>query len=107
MAVRKTESKIPSTGGLTIDDLGEHAASPANAQVQLVSYLTSPLGLNILQNYVVFVEDQALQPNVASYEWIFDNNGTITNANTTNGVANFKPTAIGSLSITVNLKSNA
>jgi len=107
MAVRKTESRIPQIPGFTIDDLGQNAASGTNASVKMVSYLSSPLGVNILQNYVVFVEDATLQPNVASYEWIFNNNGAITNSNTTNGVASFTPAQVGPLSVTVNLKDGA
>lgn len=107
MPVRKTESIIPVLPGYTIDDLGQHAASAANAKIQIISYLTSPLGINILQNYVVFVEDTAVQPNVASYEWVFNNNGTITTIATTKGVASYTPTIIGNLSVTVNLKSSA
>ncbi len=107
MAVRKTESRIPQIPGFTIDDLGQNATSGTNASVKIVSYLSSPLAVNIFQNYVVFVEDAALQPNVASYEWIFNNNGTITNATTRNGVNSFLPTVVGTLSVTVNLKDGA
>ena len=107
MAIRKTETRVPQISGFTIDDLGQNAASTANAQVKIVSYLTSPLAVNTLQNYVVLVEDATLQTNVTSFEWTFNNNGTNTVSTTPNGVASFTPTQIGPLTVTVNLKDSA
>ncbi len=107
MPVRKTESRIPQIAGFTIADLGESAVSGTNAAVKLVSYLSSPVGVNILQNYVVFVEDAILAPNVASYDWVFNNNAPSAPINSINGVKDFRPSAVGTLSVTVNLKDAA
>jgi hypothetical protein len=102
MSVRKTESRLPS--GFTSDDLGLKAVSGTNAQVILISYLSSPVAARRIQNYVVFVTDIALAATVQSYEWSF-NNGGITNQTSSIGVAEYTPQNIGNLIVTVNLKN--
>ena len=104
MSVRKTESRIPD--GFTSDDLGEKAVSGTNAKVILVSYLSSPLAARRIQNYVVFVTDNSIAPNVMSYEWTFANGSSVTQT-TSIGIAEFTPQNVGTLTVTVRLKNGA
>jgi len=102
MGVRKTEARLPA--GFTASNLG---LSSSSGDIHLVSYLSSPIVDNRVQTYVVFVVDVNLIPQVSSYEWVFDNDGT-TLTNTTNiGIIEYTPQNFGNLSITVNLKNAA
>ncbi len=107
MPVRKTESRLPQLPGFTVDDLGQHAVSGTNPNIILISYLSSPVNLNIEQNYVVIVDDATVGPNVSTYEWTFNNNGISTISTTPNGVTSFTPAELGSLTVTVNVKNSA
>ena len=72
MAVRKTETRIPT--GLVASDLGESFVA-ADGRCALVSFITSPLAVNRENTYVVFVTDAGLAAQAHSFEWSFSENG--------------------------------
>ena len=102
MAVRKTESLLPP--GFSASDLGQSATSATSTNVILISFLSSPVAARRIQHYVVFVTDNALAATVNSYEWNFTNGPAVTQSSI-NGIAEFTPQNIGTLTVTVNLKS--
>lgn len=102
MPVRKTESKLPFN--LTADDLGQNQPALDGKSV-LISFLSSPVVTNRLQQYVIFVIDSDMAAQVHSYEWTFSLDGTITNENSSNGYKDFTPSDTGNLSVTIILKN--
>ena len=101
MAVRKTETRIPT--GLAASDLGESFVA-ADGRCALVSFVTSPLVVNRENTYVVFVTDAGLAAQVHSFEWSFsENGGTATTQTTEVGEAVYSPQGTGSLSASVRI----
>jgi len=68
MTVRKTETRLPVD--LQAPDLGE-ASVTADGRAALISFVTTPLVVGRENVYVVFVTDQTLAGNAASFEWSF------------------------------------
>src|SRR5947209_15810945 len=101
MAVRKTETRIPT--GLVASDLGESFVA-ADGRCALVSFITSPLVVNRENMYVVFVTDAGLAAQAHSFEWSFsENGGTATTQTTEVGEAVYSPQGTGSLSVSVRI----
>lgn len=101
MAVRKTESRIPS--GLQPGDLGEVTISP-DGHCILVSFITAPLAVNRENIYVVFVTDNGLAASVSSFEWTFTLAAQPPDMTTTGfGQQSYTPAAEGSLEVKVRL----
>jgi len=101
MAVRKTETRIPT--GLVASDLGESFVA-ADGRCALVSFITSPLVVNRENPYVVFVTDAGLAAQAQSFEWSFsENGGTATTQTTEVGEAVYSPQGTGSLSASVRI----
>ena len=82
MAVMNTESRLPA--GYAPEDLGQAAIKvgtyedsipelgnlyPGLMTLALVSYLRTPITKGSLNEYVLFVLDADLAPNVATYNW--------------------------------------
>lgn len=98
MAVRKTESTIPA--GLTAPgDLGQVQTNPS---ATLVSFLSSPIVVGRVQNYVVFPA-ASIASTVATYRWTMDVAGTVTNETSSVGIVEYTPSRQGSLSVRVEL----
>ena len=101
MAVRKTETRIPT--GLVASDLGEAFVAP-DGRCALVSFITSPLVVNRENTYVVFITDAALAGQAHSFEWAFsENGGTATTQTTDVGETVYSPQGTGSLSASVRI----
>lgn len=104
MPVRKTESKLPFT--LTADDLGQNQSASDGKSV-LISFLSSPVVTNRLQQYVVFVTDTGQAGNVHEFKWNFDNAGNGSTQTSINGYAEYTPAVTGSLAVQVELRNNS
>lgn len=122
MAVLKTESRLPagyapedlgqasiksSIYGLPIPELGDDLP-PEYVTIALVSYLTSPITKDSLNQYVVFILDPGLASAVTTYSWqVFKTVDIgvvpIEYKTTAEGVFDFKPTDIGEITIIVQL----
>jgi hypothetical protein len=99
MPVRKTETRIPT--GLAASDLGDTVAA-TDGRCTLVSFLTSPLAAGQENTYVLFVTDAGLAASVASYDWLFAEDGSFPqDTATTVGVASYTPASIGTLTVIV------
>jgi hypothetical protein len=99
MPTRPTERRIPPT--LTPGDLGESVAA-GDTRCLLVSFITSPLVVERLNTYVVFVTDDALAAGTARYEWKFalgevEPETQVTDA----GEATYRPKSAGELQVSV------
>ncbi len=77
----------------------------------LVSYLTSPLTKDLLNQYVVFIIDPDLVAGIASYQWdVYKTIDVgvvpvlISSSVTEEGVFDYRPTEIGEFTISVSLK---
>ena len=99
MPVRKTESRIPDT--FLAEDLGQAISAPG---CTMISYVTSPLVQNRLNQYVVFITDAGIAASAASYEWTITESG-VAPANSTSivGELELEPTHTGSLRVTVRI----
>ncbi len=104
MPVRKTESTLPFN--LTADDLGQNQPASDGKSV-LISFLSSPVVTNRLQQYVIFVTDSGQAGNVHDYKWNFDNAGNGSTQTTINGYAEYTPEDTGSLAVQVELRNNS
>jgi hypothetical protein len=101
MPTRPTERRIPPT--LTPGDLGESVAA-GDARCLLVSFITSPLVVERLNTYVVFVTDDALAAATARYEWKFAPGEVEPETQVTDaGEATYRPKAAGELQVSVRL----
>lgn len=102
MPARKTESRLPD--GYTASDLGQSAQS-ANSKAVMISYIISPLVLNRVNTYVVFITDTALAGTAASYDWTITPGGNLPiNETTTAGEYSFTPNTTGVLTVKVSIK---
>lgn len=102
MPARKTESRLPD--GFTADDLGE-AASSAQGNAVLISYIKSPLVIGRPNTYVLMVTDAATASAAASYEWTFTENDAVAHSQTTSiGECTYIPQAIGAFAASVKIK---
>ena len=101
MAVRKTESRLPTN--FEASDLGE-AVVATDGRCALVSFITTPLVVGRDNVYVVFVTDATLASAAQSFEWtVIENAGTPVVQNTDAGEFSFTPTTAGSLVVTVRI----
>jgi hypothetical protein len=127
MAVMNTESRIPV--GFAPEDLGQAAIktlvysqpipelgdlNPLVVSFALVSYLTSPITKDTLNQYVVFVVDQELASGVDTYQWeVYRGLDVgiapipISLTHTEEGVFEYRPTDIGEVIIIVRLKNSS
>ena len=103
MPVRKTESRLPFD--LSAEDLGQHVQTPDGKAI-LISFISSPVVVDRLQNYVVFVIDTSLASQVQSYQWQFVNDGVSQSENSTEGEIAYQPQSTGSLQVTVAILGN-
>jgi hypothetical protein len=99
MPTRPTERRIPPT--LTPGDLGESVAA-GGTRCLLVSFITSPLVVERLNTYVVFVTDNALAAGTARSEWKFapgevEPETQVTDASETT----YRPKSAGELQVSV------
>jgi len=104
MPVRKTEARLPALPGFTFADLGQSVVSASDPGTVLVSFLSSPIAAERIQNYVVFVCNTAIAATIASYEWTITD-GTPHVINTTAGLCEYTPQNTGNLSVAVVLKT--
>lgn len=101
MAIRKTESRIPEN--FQASDLGE-ASVAADGRCALISFVTSPLVVGRENVYVVFVTDPGLASSAQAFEWSAVENGSTPTVQTTpHGECPYRPTAAGSLGLTVRI----
>jgi hypothetical protein len=101
MPTRPTERRIPPT--LTPGDLGESVAA-ADTRCLFVSFITSPLVVERLNTYVVFVTDDALAAATARYDWKFALGESEPETQVTDaGETTYRPKAAGELQVSVRL----
>ncbi|MEO1517702.1 MAG: hypothetical protein AAFV95_21950 [Bacteroidota bacterium] len=103
MPVTNTESRLPQ--GYKASDLGQATVSPSG-YFALVSYLTSPILVNRINHYVLFVLDEDIRPDIDRYHWmVYGHNGyaylPIHQEVTTEGVFQYKPTAKQKIKVVV------
>jgi hypothetical protein len=104
MPTRSTERRIPPT--LTPADLGESVAA-ADTRCVLVSFITSPLVVERVNTYVVFVTDDARAAATARYEWKFAPGNSEPETQATDaGQTTYRPKAAGELQVSVRLVDN-
>ncbi len=101
MPVRKTERRIPA--GYTAMDLGQTISS-SDGKAALVSFNSSPVVHQRLQDYVVFVFDEALASQIDHYDWSFQLGNNTDNTVTKNGYIQYTPQSQGNSSIEVTFK---
>jgi hypothetical protein len=101
MAVRKTEQRIPA--GFVAEDLGQTVSS-ADGKVALVSFNSTPVVHQRLQDYVVFVLDVALAAQVDHYDWSIQNGDSLDTSVTQFGYLQYRPELEGGASVQVTLK---
>src|SRR3954454_23224370 len=105
MAVQDTEKNIPK--GFTAADLGQAMVS-SDKRFSLISYLTDPIPVGSLVNYVVFVEDATVANSCDRYEWsVSENTGDglkqLQSETTDVGLFECRAPTVGQLSVTVNV----
>jgi hypothetical protein len=99
MAVRKAERRAPS--GFQASDLGQ-AVVAGDGRCVLVSFATTPVVVARDNTYVLLVPEATLASAAQSFEWTFAENGDVTRVETTeHGVALYKPSITGTLSVAV------
>jgi len=103
MAVRKTERNLPFN--FSASDLGESISSP-NEKIILISFLSSPLIINRLQRYVIFVLDENFFTQIDNYEWLILGETIQKSFNTSFGYLEYTPEELDILKITVELRDN-
>jgi hypothetical protein len=105
VAVRKTESRIPSNFQAT--DLGQ-AVIAEDGRCSLVSFATAPIVVNRENVYVVFVTDAALADVAHTFEWTFTENGASPDVNTTPfGQLSYVPQSTGYLDVIMRILDSA
>lgn len=104
MAVRKTEQRLPN--GFSPADFGQHVAS-ADGKKILISYNSSPIVRDRIQQYIVFVTDPAIAAQVTGYEWTVPEAGIPVQKTTTVGSFAYKPDTEGNIKVKVELKNGA
>jgi hypothetical protein len=105
MTVRSTERRIPVT--LQAADFGESIVAE-DSRSMLVSFITSPLVLERTNTYVVFVTDDTLAGQTASYHWTFELAGNDPETRETDiGEIEYRPKATGELHVSVRLDDDA
>ncbi len=101
MTVRLTERRIPVA--LQPADLGEALAAVDDRAV-LISFVTSPLVIERDNVYVVFVTDETLAGDTASYEWTFTLADEAPDSQQTDiGEITYRPKVTGDLRVAVRL----
>ena len=104
MAVRKTESKLPD--GLVPEDLGQCVAA-SDGEVILLSFIISPLVINRVNTYVVFVTDPSMAATVEHYEWTITEENTTAVVQTTGiGELTYMPQTVANLTVQVKVITN-
>lgn len=109
MAVRNTESRIPQ--GFTPSDLGQ-ATTSVGEKFVLVSYLSNPIVVDSLNNYVVFVTDEVVAKDCKEYKWVVqeDTGGgfrEIQTKTTDEGLFSFKTKNAGNITVNVTVLDTA
>ena len=97
MPTRPTERRIPPT--LTPGDLGESVAA-GDTRCLLISFITSPLVVERVNTYVVFVTNDSLAAQTARYEWTLALGDREPETQVTDvGETTFRPPAAGELHV--------